>query len=88
MKNSEQPYDVAGYVIASRLLILLVRKGLITAEEGKTILEAAASGAAEAPALRTTNNPILQISQLITDTIRLLDQDSDEYQKPQPSEHP
>ncbi|HCN6812748.1 TPA: hypothetical protein N6067_003978, partial [Escherichia coli] len=47
MKNSEQPYDVAGYVIASRLLILLVRKGLITAEEGKTILEAAASGAAE-----------------------------------------
>ena len=88
MKNSEQPYDVAGYVIASRLLILLVRKGLITAEEGKTILKSAAVVAAEAPVLRTTNDSALQISQLITETISLLDQDPDEYQKPQPSEHP
>lgn len=43
MKNKEQHYDVAGYTVASKLLNLLVDKGIITTSEGTAIYNAARS---------------------------------------------
>ncbi|MCZ5436117.1 hypothetical protein O5476_00185 [Escherichia coli] len=54
MENNVQPYDVAGYAIASALVRLLVKKAIITAEEGKAIFSSSAEILKDAPAMRTS----------------------------------
>ncbi|EAS8050881.1 hypothetical protein GXD79_06725 [Salmonella enterica] len=66
MKNKEQHYDVAGYTVASKLLNLLVDKGIITTSEGTNIYNAATALLKDAPALKVTSEPGLQLEKLIS----------------------
>lgn len=83
MENNVQSYDVAGYAIASALVRLLVKKAIITAEEGKAIFSSSAEILKDAPAMRTSRREKLQLSKIMEDIISSLDPDADGSQKPQ-----
>ncbi|WP_097765049.1 hypothetical protein [Escherichia coli] len=83
MENNVQPYDVAGYAIASALVRLLVKKAIITAEEGKAIFSSSAEILKDEPAMRTSRREKLQLSKIMEDIISSLDPDADGSQKPQ-----
>ncbi|HFH0479889.1 TPA: hypothetical protein ACIVST_001053 [Salmonella enterica subsp. enterica serovar Aberdeen] len=67
MKNKEQYYDVAGYTVASKLLNLLVDKGIITTSEGTAIYNAATELLKSAPAMKATTKPDLQLDKIISE---------------------
>ncbi|HDT5271882.1 hypothetical protein LP644_21665 [Escherichia coli] len=86
MENNVQPYDVAGYAIASSLVRLLVKKAIITAEEGQAIFSSSAEILKDAPAIRTSRRENMQLSKIMEDIISSLDPDADGSQKPQTHE--
>ncbi len=86
MNKEKQPYDVAAYVIASKLLSLLVDKGIVTPSEGTNICTCAKELLPSASAMRATSSHGMQLEQLLQDVIDSFpsqDQEGDsEHQTP------
>lgn len=90
MKNKEQHYDVAGYTVASKLLNLLVDKGIITTSEGTAIYNVATELLKSAPAMKATTKPDLQLDKIISETVKSFPgntpANAQEHKKHQPHE--